>query len=103
MHPSNKILNMYLATHKTCNMLCSYCYIPEKNRTEKKVKDSQIITSLIKYIDKVEKEGFAIGKFCLHGAEPSLLAPESVVDIVNQINKHWKKKNISGSHEVSIQ
>jgi radical SAM protein with 4Fe4S-binding SPASM domain len=96
MQSSHKILNMYFATHKTCNLSCSYCYIPFYNRQERKVNDADIIISLRNFIDKAESEGFAIGKFCLHGSEPSLMEPETLADCVTLVNEHWQKKSIKG-------
>ena len=87
---------MYFATHKTCNLSCRYCYIPKDNRQEKKADDSAIINALIKFIDKAESEGYAIGKFCFHGSEPSLMEPVTLTECTKLVNRHWKKNKIEG-------
>ncbi|MDQ1265823.1 MAG: Protein containing Radical domain [Bacteroidota bacterium] len=91
MKDSQKILNMYFATHKTCNLNCTYCYIPESYKKIPRPSDADIISSLMEFIIKVESEGWRIGKFCLHGAEPTLLEPESLAEIVHVMNNHWNK------------
>lgn len=84
---------MYFAPHKTCNLRCSYCYVPEYNKSTRKQDDVRILESLSGFISKVEKEGYEIGSFCLHGAEPSLMSPESLARAVKMVNKHWEKIN----------
>ena len=93
---------MYFATHKTCNLSCKYCYIPTPDRTSKKTDDETVIASLKEFINKAESENYTIGKFCLHGTEPSLLAPESLVRIVKLVNEHWEKNNVKNLN-VTIQ
>ncbi|MBI5325342.1 MAG: radical SAM protein [Ignavibacteriae bacterium] len=102
MSLSDKILNMYFATHRTCNLMCKYCYIPEETKKEPKVNDKVIIDALILLIRKIEFEKFKIGTFCLHGAEPSLMEPESLAEIIKQVNLHWQKNETLGLN-VSIQ
>jgi len=87
----NKIINMYFATHRTCNLNCRYCYIPPYNKHEKKNKDELIILALESFVSKVESEDYRIGAFCLHGAEPSLLSPEALSEAVNMIGNHKQK------------
>ncbi|MGA2298884.1 MAG: radical SAM protein [FCB group bacterium] len=99
---NKKVINMYFATHKTCNLNCRYCYIPQSERTSKKNDDTRIIDSLEEFIEKVESENYTIGKFCLHGTEPSLLAPESIIDAVKLVNKHWEKNKVE-NFNVTIQ
>ncbi len=91
----DKIINMYFATHKTCNLNCSYCYIPEFNRFQKKVDDKRIIESLNRFIRKVENEDYKIGAFCFHGTESTLMSPETLAVCVNLIKNHWQKNNQS--------
>lgn len=94
MNARKEIINMYFATHKTCNLSCRYCYIPEKDRLRPKKKDSEIIESLSKLIHKAEDENYTIGVFCLHGTEPSLLEPQSIIRIIGLIEAYWTKKGI---------
>ncbi|TAL68438.1 MAG: radical SAM protein [Bacteroidetes bacterium] len=102
MSVSDKILNMYFATHQTCNLMCRYCYIPEEIRKSPRTKDIQIIDALKLFIAKVEFDGFKIGTFCLHGSEPSLMNAETMCEIVESVNQHWTKNNVNGLN-VSIQ
>ncbi|MFC2130026.1 radical SAM protein [Bacteroidota bacterium] len=102
MSSVKEIINLYFATHKTCNMNCRYCYVPEYNRFGKKENDNDILHSLEQFIIKVEDENYAIGSFCLHGSEPSLLSAEALGDAVNMVNEHWNKTGING-YDVAIQ
>ncbi|MFA6569931.1 MAG: radical SAM protein, partial [Bacteroidota bacterium] len=86
------------ATHNTCNLKCRHCYIPFENRKEKKTEDSVIISSLEEFIKKIESENYQIGKFCLHGTEPTLLSATNLAKVVGMVDNHWQKtqtKNIS--------
>ncbi|MFH1049626.1 MAG: radical SAM protein [bacterium] len=97
-----KILNLYFATHKTCNMNCRYCYLPEYNRYSTKLSDDEILKSLSNLIKKFENEEYQIGAFCLHGSEPSLLSATALGEIVLMINGHWNKNEIK-DFNVAIQ
>lgn len=88
---NEKIINMYFATHKTCNLNCSYCYIPDNNRYQKKIEDKKIIDSLTKFINKVENENYMIGSFCFHGTEATLMSPETLGRCINLVKQHWGK------------
>ncbi len=101
MHPS-KVINMYFATHRTCNLNCSYCYIPPEDRNSLKDNDRLILDSLDKFIGKTEDEGYAIGSFWLHGTQPSLMKRVTMAEIILKMNRHWKRQNIHGKN-VSIQ
>jgi radical SAM protein with 4Fe4S-binding SPASM domain len=83
-------------------MNCSYCYIPEYNRSNQKEDDIVILESLKLFIKKVETEEYQIGSFCLHGTEPSLMSPTALSELVNLVMTHRKKYN-STNHTVAIQ
>ncbi|MCL5991712.1 MAG: radical SAM protein [Bacteroidetes bacterium] len=102
MSLSDKILNMYFATHRTCNLMCRYCYIPEEIKKEPKIKDIEILNSLNQFIGKVENENYQIGTFCLHGSEPSLMEAKTMAEIIRKVNSHWNKNKTKGMN-VSIQ
>lgn len=102
MLQKNKIINFYFATHKTCNMNCKYCYVPQYNRYSNRYEDSVILKSLDLLIEKFENEDFKIGSFCLHGTEASLLKIESIAQVIQKVNKHWEKNNTS-NYNVAIQ
>ncbi len=97
----NKKINMYFAPYKACNLRCSYCYVPEYNKSTTKQDDLRFLESLSEFIDKVETEGYEIGSFCLHGAEPSLMSAESLARAVKMVDIHWEKtgsRNAACSH-----
>jgi len=91
---SNKILNLYFAINNSCNISCKYCYLPFDLKSTKNYSDTKIIHSLSYFIEKVENEGWRIGKFCLHGAEPSLIFSKTMGRIINLIHNHWSNNNI---------
>lgn len=93
---------MYFAPHKSCDLGCRYCYLPEESRNSRRPDDSSILESLEEFIEKVEAENCGIGAFCLHGAEPALMNPQAVAAAVHMVNSHWRSV---GSHrrEVAIQ
>jgi len=93
---------MYFAGYKSCNLNCDYCYVPRYNKNQQKEDDSLILESLKRFIQKVETEGFQIGAFCLHGAEPALMSPESLAETANMVGDHWEKSG-SGYKEIAIQ
>lgn len=93
---------MYFAGHKSCNLNCDYCYVPKYNKNSLKEDDSLILESLEHFIEKVEAEKFQIGSFCLHGAEPALMAAESLAKVANLVGDHWKKSK-SSHREIAIQ
>jgi radical SAM protein with 4Fe4S-binding SPASM domain len=103
MRSGNKIINMYFATHKSCNLNCRYCYIPPYNKNEQKSDDKKILDSLKNFISKVENEGYQIGAFCLHGAEPSLMEAETMAEYIKFVNEHWEKYNEKTERKVAIQ
>lgn len=84
---------MYFAPFKTCNLNCQYCYVPKTYKNIPKPDQETILNRLQKMIDKIEKEGFQIGAFCLHGSEPGLMSPETLVEVSGTLKKHWKKLN----------
>jgi radical SAM protein with 4Fe4S-binding SPASM domain len=88
-----KIINMYFAPFKTCNLNCQYCYVPKTYKNIAKPDHETILNRLQKLINKIENEGFQIGAFCLHGSEPALMSPETLVEVSSTLKKHWKKLN----------
>ena len=97
-----KILNIYFATHKSCNLDCSYCYVPKYNKNNRREDDQKILTALDRFFDTVENENRKIGIFCLHGSEPSLVSPETLGKIINRVNRHWAENDVTGK-TVAIQ
>jgi len=94
MSRKKRIINFYFATHKTCNMNCKYCYVPQYNRYSKKEDDELILKSLDLLINKFETEDYQIGSFCLHGTEASLLKIESIAKVIDKVNNHWEKNGV---------
>jgi uncharacterized protein len=90
----SKSLNMYFATHRTCNLSCSYCYVPEYNKKSEKATDELILQSHSDFLSKADNEGYTIHSFCLHGSEPTLISPETFAEITNRMNSYWKQRKL---------
>lgn len=88
----NKKLNIYFATHKTCNLNCRYCYVPFDSRSENRNRDEEIVESLKKLIRKFIADNYFIGKFCFHGTEPSLMSAKAMVECLNLLSKNFVSK-----------
>lgn len=97
-----RTLNMYFATHKTCNLNCRYCYVPQYNRASKKVSDEGILDAFHAFLQKVVNENYQIGSFCLHGSEPSLMRPATLGRIALEMKDHWRH-NDKKEHRIAIQ
>jgi len=93
---------MYFATHKTCNLRCRYCYVPDYYRDSKSVDDNQVLDSFFLFLEKIKIEGYSIGNFCLHGSEPSLMRAETLAEIAYQMKEYYSLKNMN-DHRVAIQ
>jgi radical SAM protein with 4Fe4S-binding SPASM domain len=102
MKTLNNMINMYFATHKTCNLSCKYCYVPEYNRFVKKVSDEDILATMAQFTSKFEQENYLIGAFCFHGSEASLMSPETMGEAIVLMNNYWDRTGISG-YDVAIQ
>lgn len=96
-----KYINMYFATHSSCNMNCRYCYVPKPDGAAE-VSDRQILDSLKSFIEKVEIENYVIGSFCFHGTEPTLMSPGTLAEAANLVYGHWNNEGIN-NQRVSIQ
>ena len=96
------IINMYFATHKTCNLRCRYCYVPEYNKNTEKIIDDDILSALKDFIYKAESENYRIGSFCLHGAEPSLMKAETMAECQQLIAAHRTGQGI-GNYQIAVQ
>jgi len=72
---NNFLGNIYFAPSKTCNLRCTYCYVPEMN---KNVKTSlkEVKQSFKNFIDKLIFEDFDVDEICFHGAEPTTVDPK---------------------------
>lgn len=97
MNSNKKQINMYFATHKTCNLSCEYCYIPKQNKSAKKRADADILSALTDFIAKIDAEDETIGSFSFHGSEPALMSPEALADAANLVRNHWRKRGFERS------
>ncbi len=98
----NNLINLYFATHDTCNMNCRYCYIPREKRTQPKYSDEDILFSLNEFLQKAERENILIGTFCFHGTEPSLMSADTLAEGVQMVNE-FRRDSGSPSKRTSIQ
>jgi len=73
-------ISMYFAVSKECNLRCSYCYLSEDNKNVK-TSDSSNIKAVREFLAKCREEDISIHNVGLHGAEPTMLAPESIAEI----------------------
>jgi uncharacterized protein len=83
-----KTINMYFASSRFCNLRCRYCYVPQALKATK-ANDDLVIKRLKKFLNKTEKEGYQIGSFVLHGAEPALMSAETLIEVVSLMQDHW--------------
>ncbi len=97
-----KIINMYFATHNTCNLKCRYCYVPKSDANNDVSIDERIQYALKSFINKAESEQYKIGSFCFHGTEPTLMSPATLAEATMTVNRHWQNAGING-HTVSMQ
>ena len=73
-------MNFYLAITNQCNMSCKYCYVPKYNKN-KPVDDKLVVERTQQLVDKLQQAHVQIGAVVLHGAEPLLVAPETVMQL----------------------
>lgn len=88
----NQKLSMYFAVTKTCNIRCSYCYVPEYNKANQGEIDREAKEATELFLDKVKEEGIQLDDIALHGAEPSTLTPEVLSGIVKNFLDHGASK-----------
>lgn len=82
----NKTINMYLELTKTCNLSCSYCYVPTYNKDQKKQTQEQAEQAIDEFIDKFSPEnGYDIGKIIFHGSETFVLEPEVISRTIDKL------------------
>lgn len=81
------MLNIFFAVNRSCNLRCRYCYLPLERRSGSETADAQAEAALADLLAKAEREGMAIGNVHLHGAEPGLLAPESLGRMATAIHQ----------------
>ncbi|MBT4289012.1 MAG: radical SAM protein [Deltaproteobacteria bacterium] len=96
------IINMYFAPFKSCNLNCKYCYVPKLYKNVAKPDSKTILNRLELLISKIETDGFQIGAFCLHGSEPALMAPDTLVKISTCLKSHWTRLRCS-NRSIAIQ
>ncbi len=76
-------MNFYFAVSKVCNLRCSYCYVPEYNKSMKKFVDDRALQGAKDFVEKAKKENTVLGTCILHGAEPMVISPEVLGEIIN--------------------
>lgn len=83
---ANKIINLYLELTKTCNLSCSYCYVPKYNKNQKKQNKVQAEEAVDVFLKKFSpKNGFDIGKIIFHGSETFVLEPEVMSKTIDKL------------------
>lgn len=97
----SKILNLYYAISSKCNLRCSYCYVPEAAKSSKD-EDGEAEANLNLFLRKIESEGFRIGAFCFHGAEPTIYDAKTLSRFCNLVLQAKKNTN-SSNNLIAIQ
>ena len=72
----------YVAVSHYCNIRCSYCYVPEANKSNREEIDRTALETAKKLREKAHKERFAFNNVYLHGAEPTTLSPKVFAEVV---------------------
>lgn len=96
-----KTLNLYYAISSKCNLRCSYCYVPEAAKSTEE-EDYEAESNLSSFLKKIEKDGFDIGAFCFHGAEPTIFNANTLSRFCNLVLQSKIKTN-SPNKTIAIQ
>jgi len=81
-------MNFYFAASKVCNLRCKYCYVPEYNKTKQKQYDQRATEAATAFVQKAKAENMGLHTCCLHGAECTILSPETLGGLVNLFFEH---------------
>ncbi len=84
---NEKLINLYFGLSQTCNLRCTYCYVPEYNKNQKKKQNNEAIKDTEELISRFQDQGYKLNQCVLHGAESFVLEPETINTIVNKISK----------------
>lgn len=87
-----KTKNLYLELSKTCNLNCSYCYVPQYNKNQKKNSKEEVLAVCDELLQKTYDAGFDLGRVVLHGAETFVLEPEVINAVVHKLHAGGVKK-----------
>lgn len=84
-----KLLNCYFAASRSCNLRCSYCYVPSENKNNRdQLQDEVALIGFDHLLEKATREGFVFNQFTLHGAEPLMLSLKTIETIFDRITHH---------------
>lgn len=89
----DRVIPCYFAVSNYCNIRCSYCYVPEINKSQRDQLDETAILRATQMAEKARKERFAFSRTVLHGAEPTTLSPlafREVVEILSSVTVNGK-------------
>lgn len=75
-------INCYFAISRVCNLRCRYCYVPEYNKANQSDYDARAVQAAQRFADKVRRENLPVGHISLHGAEPTILSPEALGQVI---------------------
>ncbi len=65
-------------------MRCAYCYVPESAKSNRE-EDEAAEVNLKQFLQKVEVEGYSLGSFCFHGAEPTIFDAKTFAKFCNMV------------------
>jgi uncharacterized protein len=83
---NEKLMNLYFGLSATCNLRCTYCYVPEYNKNQKRKQNDEAIQITDELIKRFKKQDYKLNQCVLHGAESFVLEPETINIIVNKIS-----------------
>jgi radical SAM protein with 4Fe4S-binding SPASM domain len=82
----------YFAISKTCNLDCTYCYVPKYNKEKQSEADTIAIQACDDMVEKFDNEGARMPVAILHGAEPTTLSPETINYLITNLHKRSENK-----------
>ncbi len=94
-----KEINLYFAISTGCNLRCNYCYLPDDRLSINEINNEKVKKSIREFLNKAQNEGYNIGSFCFHGAEPALIDPYVLSECANMVYDFWDKK---GEHNKAV-
>lgn len=71
--------NIYFAASKTCNLKCSYCYVPREYKVNP-MNSLVALSSFKRFIDKLIEEDYTVEQITWHGAESTMLSEEFFIE-----------------------
>lgn len=91
---NTKNIFLYWGVSSFCNLRCTYCYVPEYNKSMAKGLNTLAINQTKSLIEKVKNSEYNLATVTLHGAEAFILTPETIKTIVPLLHANTSSKLI---------